>query len=41
MAVSEKNYVSNTVETYTNLQVTYTNLNVPKTKLSDRKKDGN
>ena len=38
MAVSKNNYVSNTVETYKNLQVRYANLNVAKTKLSDRKK---
>ena len=40
MAVSKNNYVSNTVETYKNLQVTYANLNVAKTKLSDTKKEG-
>ena len=38
VAVSKNNYVSNTVETFKNLQVTYANLNVAKTKLSDRKK---
>ena len=40
VAVSKNNYVSNTVETYTNLHVTHTNLHVPKTKLADRKKKG-
>ena len=38
MGVSENNYVSNTVETYTNLMHV---LLVPKAKISGRKKEGN